>query len=211
MTDTTPAWERVRGFVPVSLCDWPGRISCVLFAGGCNLRCPTCQNADLAWRWQKLPRTDRSTVLAELRRRGRWLDGLTLSGGEPTCLSDLADLLEDLHSVNLPIKVDSNGSRPDILEQLLTLDLAQTLAVDVKGPWERYPDLTGNAWSVSQARQALAEVFALARLHPDRIYFRCTKVPALSDTELEQTRRQVPAELTLVFQDFVPPRTDECS
>lgn len=211
MTDTIPSWERVRGLVPVSLCDWPGRISCVLFAGGCNLRCPTCHNGDLAWRWQALPVADRNLVLTDLRRRKRWLDGVTLSGGEPTCLTDLTGLLEDLRSADLPIKVDSNGSRPDILEQLLSSDLAHTLAVDVKGPWARYPDLTGDAWPENPARQALTEVFALARRHPGRIYFRCTKVPALSADELEQTRSQVPPELSLIFQDFVPPKTDDYS
>lgn len=211
MTDTIPAWERVRGFVPVSLCDWPGRVSCVLFAGGCNLRCPTCHNAELAWSWSALPATDRRTILADLRRRKRWLDGVTLSGGEPTCLPDLVGLLQDLRSVGLPIKLDSNGSRPDVLATLLSLDLVHTLAVDVKGPWERYPDLTGNAWSASLARGALTEVFGLAAAYPDRVYFRCTKVPALSEDELAQTRHQVPAELSLFFQEFQPPRTIEFS
>ena len=207
MADTTPSWERVRGVVPVSLCDWPGRVTCVLFAGGCNLRCPTCHNASLAWRWQSLPSLSRDEVLADLRRRRRWLDGVTLSGGEPTCVAGLEDLLADLAGSELPIKLDSNGSAPHVLERLLAADLVQALAVDVKGPWDMYPELTGGAMSAHGAREALTEVFALAKAHPGRVYFRCTKVPVLTPDALDATRAQVPAELPLGFQEFVPPRT----
>lgn len=204
MTETNSAWNRVRGIVPVSLCDWPGRVSCVLFAGGCNLRCPTCHNGDLAWAWQTLPALEQKSLLGDLRRRRSWLDGLVLSGGEPTCVPGLEELLADLQELGLPLKVDSNGSAPDVLERLLVSDLAQTLAVDVKGPWDRYPELTGGM-SEALARDCLREVFSLARAYPGRIYFRCTKVPALSAADLDRTRAQVPEELPLLFQEFVPP------
>lgn len=206
MTDTTPPWERVRGMAPVSLCDWPGKITSVLFVGGCNLRCPTCHNASLAWNWQSLPPLDRAEVLADLRRRARWLDGITLSGGEPTVLVELETLLTDLATVGLPLKLDSNGSAPDMLDRLLRSGLVQTLAVDVKGPWRLYPELSGHTMSAQEARCCLEQVFALAREFPDRVYFRCTKVPRLDEKDLVSTRQQVPAGLALVFQDFVLPR-----
>lgn len=207
MTDTIPSWERVRGMVPVSLCDWPGKITCVLFAGGCNLRCPTCHNASLAWKWTLLPSLDRDIVLSDLRRRKRWLDGITLSGGEPTCLAELDGLLEDLSSTGLPVKLDSNGSAPDVLERVLAAGLAQAVAVDVKGPWSMYPELTGQALAADAARDALEEVFGLARAYPGRVYFRCTKVPILTPEDLETTRAQMPQGLSLHFQEFVPPRS----
>ncbi|MBE1424630.1 pyruvate formate lyase activating enzyme [Desulfomicrobium macestii] len=209
MTDTIPSWERVRGMVPVSLCDWPGKITCVLFAGGCNLRCPTCHNASLAWKWALLPSLDRDIVLSDLRRRKRWLDGITLSGGEPTCLADLDGLLEDLSSTGLPVKLDSNGSAPDVLERVLAAGLVQAVAVDVKGPWSMYPELTGQALATDTARDALEEVFGLARAYPGRVYFRCTKVPSLTPEDLETTRAQMPQGLSLHFQEFVPPRSDD--
>ena len=206
MTDTSPVWDRVRGMEPVSLCDWPGRVSCVLFTGGCNLRCPTCHNASLAWTWEKLPALDRATVLADLGRRRRWLDGITVSGGEPTCLDGLRELLIDLAATGLPVKLDSNGSAPDVLACLLRENLVQTLAVDVKGPWRMYPALTGHAMTPQGARHSLERVFDLAGEYPGRIYFRCTKVPALSPDDLEEARAQVPADQPLSFQEFVPPR-----
>jgi len=209
MADTTPVWERVRGMVPVSLCDWPGRITCVLFAGGCNLRCPTCHNASLAWSWASLPSLDRNAVLADLRRRKRWLDGITLSGGEPTCVTGLEELLADLASTGLPVKLDSNGSAPHVLKRVLEAGLVQAVAVDVKGPWAMYPGLTGQGMAADVAREALAEVFALARTYPGRVYFRCTKVPDLTAEDLETTRAQVPGDLPLRFQDYVEPRSSD--
>lgn len=206
MTDTSPVWDRVRGMEPVSLCDWPGKVSCVLFTGGCNLRCPTCHNASLAWTWEELPPLDRDAVLADLRRRVRWLDGITLSGGEPTCVPGLEGLLEDLASTGLPVKLDSNGSAPDVLERLLRDGLVQTLAVDVKGPWRMYPGLTGSGMTADGARESLMRVFDLAQSYPGRVYFRCTKVPALSCADLQETRAQVPPGLPLNLQEFVPPR-----
>jgi pyruvate formate lyase activating enzyme len=209
MTDTIPSWERVRGMVPVSLCDWPGKITCVLFAGGCNLRCPTCHNASLAWKWTLLPSLDREVVLSDLLRRKRWLDGITLSGGEPTCLADLDGLLADLSSTGLPVKLDSNGSAPDVLERVLAAGLVQAVAVDVKGPWFMYPELTGQALAADAARDALEEVFGLARAYPGRVYFRCTKVPSLTPEDLETTQAQMPQGLPLLFQEFVHPRSDD--
>ncbi len=209
MADTNPHWERVRGMVSVSLCDWPGKITCVLFAGGCNLRCPTCHNASLAWKWKTLPSLNRDTVLADLRRRKRWLDGITLSGGEPTCMAGLDDLLADFAATGLPVKLDSNGSSPDILARVLGAGLVQAVAVDVKGPWSMYPELTGQTMGADMARVALNEVFDLARAHPGRVYFRCTKVPCLSPEDLEATRMQVPQDFPLHFQDFIAPRSSD--
>lgn len=131
--------------VPVSLCDWPGKITSVLFVGGCNLRCPTCHNTSLAWNWQSLPLDERRSW--RLRRRARWLDGITLSGGEPTALVELETLLTELATIGLPLKLDSNGSAPDMLDRLVRSGLVQTLAVDVKGPWSLYPELSGHAMS----------------------------------------------------------------
>lgn len=206
MTDTSPVWEYVRGIEPVSFCDWPGKVSAVLFTGGCNFRCPTCHNGSLAWHWERHPALPREETLADLQRRKRWLDGLTLSGGEPTCVPDLVALLADLAMVGLPLKLDSNGSSPEILERVLSEKWAQTVAVDVKGPWRLYPDLTGGVMAADAAKDALTRVFALAEKYPGQVYFRCTKVPLLGDAELQETRKQVPEDLSLTFQEFVPPR-----
>lgn len=204
--DSSDPWEHVRGIVPVSLCDWPGRVCTVLFLGGCTLRCPTCHNAQLAWQWNDLPRVQQQACLADLAQRRKWLDGLVVSGGEPTCTPQLPRLLADLNSLGLPVKLDSNGTQPEFLADLLEAGLIQAVAVDVKGPWVLYPQLTGGAWSAQAARTALTAVFALAQRYPGQVLLRCTKVPLLSPADLEETRAQVPADLELHWQDFIPVR-----
>lgn len=200
------AWARVRGQIESSLCDWPGRICSVLFLGGCNFKCPTCHNADMAWAWEGLPRYPRAQVLGDLQRRRKWLDGITITGGEPTCTPELAGLLADLGATGLPIKLDSNGSSPETLRTLLQGGLVHTVAVDIKGPWALYPVLTGQCMSPGEARAALTAVFGISKEFPGRVYFRCTKVPLLTPEDLAVTEAQIPTGETLIFQEFVPPQ-----
>jgi pyruvate formate lyase activating enzyme len=199
-------WNVVRGFERVSLCDWPGRVSAVLFVAGCPWRCPTCHNAVLAWRAHLLAPLDRDATLADLRRRRVWLDGLVVSGGEPTAAPELEALLEDVARLGLPVKLDTNGSDPARLEALLAAGLVDTVAVDVKGPWSRYPELTGQAASSEAVEAWFAHIFAMAKQTPQRFLFRCTRVPQLTEEDLAQVRKQVPEMFPVHWQEFIPPR-----
>ena len=198
-------WSCVRGLQPLSLCDWPGKVCLVLFLGGCNLRCPTCHNAQLAWRPETLPRITREVVVSYCTTRGAWLDGIVISGGEPSCVPGLEELCTDLAGIGLPLKLDSNGLRPYILNTLLAKGLLQAVAVDVKGPWEKYPALTGGRCSPDEARSALQLLFDRALQGEVEWFFRCTRVPALSGDDIQKVRSALPAGHELTVQDFVPP------
>jgi len=200
------AWSLVRGVEALSFCDWPGHNAMVLFCGGCNLRCPTCHNADLAWRHETLPQLSRAKVLAMLAERKRWLDGLVITGGEPTCVPGLQHLLADLARVGLPIKLDSNGQKPEVLERLLEAGLVEQFFVDVKGPWRLYPHLTGQCVSSEQAQANLGRVFALAQRRPEAFVFRTTRVPLLDDAAVQETLSQLPEGFTLKMQKYHEPR-----
>jgi pyruvate formate lyase activating enzyme len=204
LEEETP-WTSVRGLQPGSLCDWPGRISAVLFLGGCNLRCPTCHNARLAWTPQEYPPLSRTSIQHFLHSRSAWLDGLVISGGEPTVVPGLPLLLKELSSFGLPLKLDTNGLRPDILGSLLAQGHIQAVAVDVKGPWAKYPLLTGGRCTPARARQALEAVFRLAEAHPQTFFFRSTAVPELSAQDLEQVQELLPRGYTLSVQTYIPP------
>ena len=205
MTDTD-VWKHVRGLEPFSLCDWPGRPSAVVFLGGCNLRCPTCHNFELAWNMELLPEIPAARLRGFFRERAKWLDGIVVTGGEPTCVPGIGEILWELGKFGLPIKVDSNGMRPEMIHHILSMDLAATFAVDVKGPYEKYPELTGNAVSAVVARRNLEQVFAMASAMPDRFYFRLTRVPALNTIDVDTARGYLPAGFGLTVQDFVAPR-----
>lgn len=198
-------WNRIRGYIPISFCDWPGHVSSVLFSGGCNLHCPTCHNYKLAWDHESLPVLNYQIVMNDILRRKKWLSGITLSGGEPTLNEELVVLLDDLQKIGLPIKLDSNATNPILIEYLLTNNLINTVAIDVKGPVEKYKDLTKDLDS-STAESNLNYIFDLTNKFKDRIYFRCTKVPLLSKDDLKIVEEMIPHGSSLTFQDFILPK-----
>ena len=196
----------MRGLEPLSLCDWPGRPCAVIFLGGCNLRCPTCHNFELAWTMERLPVVPDWKVRVFLAERRRWLMGVTVTGGEPTMAPGLGELLWELNKLELPVKLDSNGMRPDVVAELLDQGLVHTFAVDVKGPYAKYPALTGNAVDEALARANMERIFALAESRPESFYFRLTRVPGLTDDDVRQARGYLPEGFSLTIQDYVPPR-----
>jgi pyruvate formate lyase activating enzyme len=201
------AWRHVRGLTPLSLCDWPGRPCCVVFLGGCNLRCPTCHNAALAWDMESQPAVPRGRLKTFLARRARWLGGVVVSGGEPTVVPGLGEILHEIAtSSGLPVRIDTNGMRPDVIELALAEGLAQAFAVDVKGPFGKYPALTGGAVSEADARRSLSRLFALAAARPGLFRFRTTLVPALDAADIATVRALLPAGHTLTTQEYRQPR-----
>jgi len=200
------AWRHLRGLTPLSLCDWPGRPCCVVFLGGCNLRCPTCHNADLAWDMESQPLLPQARLKAFLSSRARWLSGVTVTGGEPTAVPGIGMILHEIAASGLAIKVDTNGMLPDVVEALLAEGLAERFSVDVKGPFGQYPSLTGGAVTETGARRSLSRIFALAEARPEAFLFRTTLVPQLSETDMTTVRGMLPAGFTLATQDYKPPR-----
>ena len=202
--DPARPWSYLRGIQPVSLCDWPGRVSCVLFLGTCNLRCPSCHNRKLALEPEALPPLSAQRTMAYIEQRSAWLDGLVVSGGEPTAVPGLDLILADLRRLGLEIKLDTNGLRPCVLRELLRAGLVQAAAVDLKGPWRKYPELTGGACDADTAQERLDEVFRLAAEAPERLSFRCTLVPGLTEEDVAETRSCLPEGFGLNLQNYQP-------
>lgn len=128
---------RIGALQKTTLLDFPGRISAVLFTQGCNFLCPYCHNPGLILhRDAPLAQAD---VLGFLTRRRRLLEGVVITGGEPTLQDDLEGFCAMLKSLGYAIKLDTNGSRPDVLRHLLRLNLPDYVAMDVKASPCRYP------------------------------------------------------------------------
>jgi pyruvate formate lyase activating enzyme len=199
------AWSLLRGFEPASLCDWPGKVSAVLFFGGCNLRCPTCHNASFAWDPSKTEPLDHITLLKSIHKNRKWLDGLVLTGGEVTILPDFENLLRILSSTGLPIKIDTNGLNPGAINMALKQGHIKKIAVDVKGPWEKYPSLCGGLISTRRIRTCAGKVFQMALNCPDKFMFRCTQVPGLNDDDIKIVRSYLPRGFELNVQKYVKP------
>jgi pyruvate formate lyase activating enzyme len=116
--------------------DWPGRVAATVFVSGCNMRCPYCHNASLVGR-ARSGAIAVSDVIAHLRDRRDWLDGVVVTGGEPTIAPGLEELLRAVKNEGMPAKLDTNGTRPDVLAHLIEAELVDYVAMDVKSIPER--------------------------------------------------------------------------
>ena len=146
---------KIVGFQGVSLIDFPGHISTVLFSPGCNFVCPYCQNPDLVdpdKSPQPAPEEEIEQLL--LSRKG-FIDGVTLSGGEPTIHADLPDFLRWIKGIGLPVKLDTNGYRPSVLQQLIDEDLVAFVAMDIKASPDRYAEAVGRKIDMNRINQSI--------------------------------------------------------
>ncbi len=166
------------------------------------MRCPTCHNASFAWKNCVSSNIDHLEVLKRVQKNKKWLDGLVLTGGEVTIIPGFEDLLRILSSIGLPMKIDTNGQRPDAVELALRQSMVKTIAVDVKGPWNKYPHLCGGLVSSSEARYRADEIFGLAQGCPERFMFRCTRVPGLTSDDIQEVRSYLPGGFDLHIQKY---------
>lgn len=146
---------RIGGLQKVSFIDYPGKIAAVVFTQGCNWRCPFCHNPSLVLPGKFEQPVNTDTVFEFLSRRSRNLDGLVISGGEPTLQPGLELFIDRCRSLGYAIKLDSNGSRPNVLQSLLSSARLDYVAIDVKAPSEDYPTATGCPVDTDAIRQSI--------------------------------------------------------
>ncbi len=132
----------IQGLQKMTLLDYPGRVACTVFLGGCDLRCPFCHNGGLVV--GPMPaELDSGELLAFLKKRVGLLDGVCVTGGEPLLRPDLPELLAQIKELGFPVKLDTNGSHPQGLRKLVEGGLVDYVAMDVKNSPERYGETTG--------------------------------------------------------------------
>lgn len=131
---------KIGGWQKVSLVDYPDAISAVIFVTQCNFRCPFCFNSDLVL--GKLPLIRSNKVIDFLKKRKKVLDGVVISGGEPTLQPDLPEFIKKIKRLGFKIKLDTNGAKPKVLENLIKKNLLDYVAVDFKTTLEDYPKVT---------------------------------------------------------------------
>ena len=134
----------LRGFAKFSLVDYPGRISSIVFSGGCNLRCPFCHNPCLVLDPASQPRVTEREFFKFLDSRKGLLEGVVVSGGEPTLQKDLPEFLAGIKQRGFLVKLDTNGTRPEVLEPLLAEKLVDALGIDYKLPAARYAEVAAD-------------------------------------------------------------------
>jgi pyruvate formate lyase activating enzyme len=133
----------IKGFIKNTLLDWDGKVASMVFTPGCNFRCPFCHSPQLVSGAEELQSVPPETVVSFILDNRDWVDGLVISGGEPTLQPHLIEFLETLRREDIPAKLDTNGSRPDVLKEVLRRGFVQYVAMDVKAPPEKYAETCG--------------------------------------------------------------------
>ena len=133
---------KIHGLQKMTLLDFPGRVACTIFLGGCDMRCPFCHNAELID--GSAPAVmEEEELLAFLRKRQGLLEGVAITGGEPLLRPDIMPLMEKIRDLGYPVKLDTNGTHPDRLRQIIDRGLVAYVAMDIKNSPERYAETAG--------------------------------------------------------------------
>ena len=194
-----------KGFIKTSVIEYPGKIVSVAFVGGCNFRCPFCQNPDLVLNPRSLPSTGEKEVIDYLLSKRKWLDGLGITGGEPMLQKDLPNFLSKIKKEGFLVEIETNGTNPGMLRDLVKKSLIDYLALDIKAPfeWEKYSKAAG---IVDENLFGKVKESVKILLSSNIDYeLRTTVVPGLVDQEdLISIARGLEGIRKYVLQQFVP-------
>ena len=168
---------KIHGLQKMTLLDYPGRVACTVFFGGCDMRCPFCHNAELLDGTAPAVMDDGEMIRFLEKRRGL-LDGVAITGGEPLLQNDLPEFAARIRELGYTIKLDTNGNHPDRLRRMIRDGLVQYVAMDIKNSPERYAETVGlKTLDLNPIRESAAMLMEEA---PD-YEFRTTVVAELHD------------------------------
>jgi pyruvate formate lyase activating enzyme len=195
---------RIGGFQKVSLIDYPGKVATVVFTAGCNFRCPYCHNSDLVLHPDSLPTVPEEEIFAYLAKRKKLLDGVCITGGEPTLQKDLPEFAKGVKDLGLLVKLDTNGSQPSILQSMVKNDLVDYVALDIKAPLDERYERVSRCQSVNVSKIKESINF-LVRLGID-FELRTTVVPILHSEkdllDLAEQLSEIAPRAKWVLQNF---------
>ncbi|MGD9901172.1 MAG: anaerobic ribonucleoside-triphosphate reductase activating protein [Spirochaetales bacterium] len=170
---------KIAGFIKNSLIDYKDKICTTVFTSGCNMNCWYCQNYELLDGKHK---DYYSEVMAFLNKRIGQIDAVTISGGEPTIQRDLENFVREVKALGFLVKLDTNGLRPDVLEDLLRKNLLDYVAMDVKAPFEQYSQVTGIQINIEKLKNSI-EILKNSKIDYE---FRTTFSPDLTLEDIKQ-------------------------
>ncbi|MFH1285922.1 MAG: anaerobic ribonucleoside-triphosphate reductase activating protein [Candidatus Micrarchaeota archaeon] len=194
----------IKGLQKTSLVDYPSNICSTIFLGGCNFRCPFCHNRELVLTPEKLPSISEEEILSFLEKRKGYIDGVTISGGEPTIHAGLPEFVRKIKQIPLLVKLDTNGSNPAMLEKLLRAKLVDYVALDIKSSREKYAQAAGAVVDLPALEKSISLIRELAPAYE----FRTTAVPTLVEREdVEAIGKWLKGAERYALQQFRPQNT----
>lgn len=173
---------KFKGWQKTTLLDYPGKIACTVFVTGCNFRCPFCQNPELVLEAETLPTIPEEEILKFLKRRRGLLEGVVITGGEPTLYPDLPKFAKKVKDLGFLVKLDTNGTNPEMLKDLFEWDLVDYVAMDIKGPIEEYEKYIGQT-QILNLKSKIKKSIGILLKGGIEFEFRTTVVPTLHTEE----------------------------
>jgi pyruvate formate lyase activating enzyme len=195
----------IGGFQKVTLIDYPGKIAATVFTVGCNFLCPYCHNSELvdSEKIKNQPRINESEIFKFLATRQGLLEGVCITGGEPTLQNDLPAFIKQIKDLGFFVKLDTNGSNPQMLASLLEAKLVDFVAMDIKAPLEKYKKVVGSGINLEDIQRSVD----LVRQAPD-YEFRTTVLPALhTRRDILSIGRWLQGSKKYYLQQFKPNKT----
>ena len=200
----------IKGFIENSLMEWDGKIASVIFLSECNFRCPWCHVPDLAFRPENLETVPFGQVEEAIRGQKNWMDGVAISGGEPTVHSSLPKFIGEIKGWDMPVKIETNGSRPEMLRELIENGLIDCVAMDIKNvvkglklkvEGDKYERTVGARVDLEKIRESM-DILMKSNIDYE---FRTTVVPAfLTGEDIEKIAESIRGAKKYVLQQFVP-------
>jgi pyruvate formate lyase activating enzyme len=192
---------KIVGLAKNSAVDFPGKLAAVIFTPGCNLDCYYCHNRFILageGAQKRLPVTE---VLAYLRKRQGLLDGVVISGGEPTLQEGLAEFIHQVKNLGYSIKLDTNGSNPDVLREFIAQGLVDYVAMDLKAPFRKYQAICGNNTFLDQIQESIT-ILLRGKVAYE---FRTTFVPELTEEDVLEMAVEIRGARLYVLQQYRTP------
>lgn len=190
----------IKGFVKTSLVDWDGKVASVIFLPFCNFDCGFCHSSELAKNSKKLPNIFLKQILDFLEKKVGWVDGVVITGGEPTLhKKGLVDLVKKIKNLGYKIKLDTNGSDPDLLKEMIDKKLIDYVAMDIKTSKEKYQLAINKKCDVSKVDQSVR----LLLKNNISYEFRTTAVPGVvSKEDFERIGEWISGAKVYAIQQF---------
>ena len=168
---------RIKAIQKTSLIDYPDKISCVVFLSGCNFKCGYCHNPNLINK--DLESLDENEVLEFLVKKKKWLDGVVISGGEPLLSNDFFEFIKKVKALNYLVKIDTNGTNPSLLKELIENKLVDYIAMDLKNTFDKYEETVSVKVDIGKIKESIELIKNCDIKHE----FRCTVLPFLHSKE----------------------------
>jgi pyruvate formate lyase activating enzyme len=168
---------QIKGFIDASFSDWDGKVSSVLFLPRCNFRCPFCYNTPLVLKPEKMPTIKLARIENYLKKNRKWIDGVVITGGEPTIQEDLPALCNTINELGYPVKLDTNGTNPVLISELIDKKLIEYVAMDIKAPLTYHKYSQASGVNVNSFLEKIKQTIESLINHNIEYEFRTTTVP----------------------------------